>query len=276
MKRLRWIVRLTVLCLAVWGIGFEPGWLQQRQLTLSAPGWPGPPLAIAVASDLHVGSLHAGLPMLHRVVDELNASHPDLILLLGDFMILNPPGGETVEPSAIARVLARLKAPLGVYATLGNHDWGYDGEQVRQALQNVGITVLENSAIALPTDAGPLWLAGIGDDMTSHARPDRAFAQVPAAAPLIVMMHDPANAPDLPARALVAFAGHTHGGQVRLPFIGALFTPGRSPLRHAYGWIPDVPAPTFVTTGVGTSIFPIRFNSPPEIVILRLSGQTSS
>jgi len=276
MKRLRWTVRLTILCLAVWSIGFEPGWLQQRQLTLNAPGWSGPPLTIAVATDLHVGSLHNGLPMLRRVVDELNASHPDLILLPGDFVILNPPGGETIEANAIARELARLKAPLGVYATLGNHDWWYDGEQVRQALQKVGITVLENSAVALPTTAGPLWLAGIGDDMTGHARPAQALAQVPAAAPLIVMMHDPVNAPDLPPRALVAFAGHTHGGQVRLPFIGALVTPGRSPLRHAYGWIADAPAPTFVSAGVGTSILPIRFNCPPETVILRLSASASS
>ncbi|MDR1995446.1 metallophosphoesterase [Azonexus sp.] len=276
MKRLRWIVRLTVLCLAVWSIGFEPSWLQQRELTLTAPGWSGPPLTIAVAADLHVGAPHAGLPMLRRVVDQLNASHPDLILLPGDFVIQEVLGGEMVAPAAIAGELARLKAPLGVYALLGNHDWWYDGEQIRQDLQNVGITILDNNAVALPTAVGPLWLVGIGDDMTGHARPAQAFAQVPAAAPLIVMMHDPANAPELPARTLVAFAGHTHGGQVRLPFIGALITPGRSPLRHAYGWIPDVPAPTFVTAGVGTSILPIRFNCPPETVVLRLSGQTSS
>ncbi|MDR0777160.1 MAG: metallophosphoesterase [Azonexus sp.] len=276
MKRLRWIVRLTILCLAVWSVGFEPGWLQQRELTLTAPAWSGPPLTIAVAADLHVGSPHAGLPMLRRVVDQLNASQPDLILLPGDFMTRGVPGGETIEPAAIAGELARLKAPLGVYATLGNHDWGYDGEQVRQALQKVGITVLENAAVALPTAAGSLWLVGIGDDMTGHARPDQAFAQVPAAAPLIVMMHDPANAPDLPARALVAFAGHTHGGQVRLPFIGALITPGRSPRRHAGGWIPDAPVPTFVTVGVGTSILPLRFNCPPETVVLHLSAPSPS
>ncbi|MDR2839247.1 MAG: hypothetical protein LBV49_11885, partial [Azonexus sp.] len=169
----------------------------------------------------------------------------------------------------IAGELARLKAPLGVFATLGNHDWWYDGEAVRQALQSVGITVLENAAVPLPT-AQPLWLAGIGDDMSDHAQPTKAFAQLPDSAPFIVVMHDPVNADRLPARALVAVAGHTHGGQVRLPFIGALIVPGRSPRQHAYGWIPDAPAPTFVTSGVGTSILPVRFNCPPEIVILRL------
>jgi predicted MPP superfamily phosphohydrolase len=259
----------------VWSFGFEPGWLQQRELALTAPGWPGPPLTIAVASDLHIGAPHVGLPMLRRVVDQLNASGADLILLPGDFVIQGVLGGEAVAPAVIAGELARLEAPLGVYAMLGNHDWWHDGEQVRQALQKAGIMVLENTAVALPAPAGPLWLAGIGDDMTGHARPDRAFAQVPATAPLIVMMHDPANAGSLPANTLVAFAGHTHGGQVRLPFIGALVTPGRSPLRQAYGWIPDVPAPTFVTAGVGTSILPIRFNCPPETVTLRLLPSAS-
>ncbi|MDR2188772.1 MAG: metallophosphoesterase [Azonexus sp.] len=269
MKRLRWIVRLTVLAAVVWSVGFEPGWLQQRELTLTAPGWRGPPLTLAVAADLHTGAPHAGLPMLRQVVDRLNASHADLILLPGDFVIQGVLGGEPAALADIASELARLKAPLGVFASLGNHDWWYDGEAVRQALQQAGITVLENAAVPLPT-AQTLWLAGIGDDMTDHAQPTQAFAQIPAAAPLIVIMHDPANATMLPARALVAFAGHTHGGQVRLPLVGALVVPGRSPRQHAYGWIPGAPAPTFVTAGVGTSMLPIRFNCPPEIVILRL------
>lgn len=275
MKHLRLLVWATLLGLTGWSFGVEPGWLQQRQLTLAAADWTGAPLTIAVAADLHVGAPHAGLPMLKKVVDQLNASRPDLILLPGDFVIQNVLGGEPVAPAAIAAELARLKAPLGVFATLGNHDWWHDGEQVRQALVEAGITVLENAAVPLPSPAGPLWLVGIGDDMTGHAQPAKALAGLPAAARLIVMMHDPANAPALPARTLVAFAGHTHGGQVRLPFYGALLTPGRAPRQHAYGWLADVPAPTFVTAGIGTSILPIRFNCPPETVVLRLSPKES-
>ncbi len=265
-----------LLALTAWSFGFEPGWLQQRQLTLESPNWSGPALSIAVASDFHVGAPHAGLPMVRRVVAGINAAQPDLILLPGDFVIQGILGGEQVLPEAIAEELRSLKAPLGVYATLGNHDWWFDGERVRQALEKVGIKVIENGAVPLATAEGKLWLAGIGDDMTSHAQPDKAFAGVPANARLIVMMHDPANAPSLPHQTAVAFAGHTHGGQVRLPFVGALITPGRAPRQQAYGWIPEVPAPTWVSAGIGTSILPVRFNCPPEYVILRLSGKEKS
>ena len=273
MKRLSLIVWVTLLLLAGWSFGFEPGWLQQRQLTLSVANWSGPPLTIAVAADLHVGAPHAGLPMLRKVVDQLNAGSPDLILLPGDFVIQGVIGGQAVDPALIAQELGRLKAPLGVFATLGNHDWWHNGTQVGQALEQQGIRVIENGAIPLSTASGKIWLVGIGDDMTGHAHPDKAIAAAPADARLIVMMHDPANAPDLPPQTLVAFAGHTHGGQVRLPFFGALITPGRAPRQHAYGWIPGAPAPTWVTSGIGTSILPVRFNCPPETVTLRLGSK---
>lgn len=266
------ILALVAGLVAAWGFGVEPGLLQERRLELKDPRWQGPPLSIAVASDLHVGAPHAGLPMLERVVAGITAAKPDLVLLPGDFVIQGIVGGTPVEIEDIARVLGRLKAPLGVYAALGNHDWWLDGPRVRKALEGAGIAVLDNAAVPLPLSGTPLWLAGIGDDTTDHANAHKTFAAIPAGAHSLAMMHDPANAPDLPNHALLAFAGHTHGGQVRLPLFGALIVPGRAPRTHAYGWIPDVPVPTWVTSGVGTSILPVRFNCPPEYVLLRLSG----
>lgn len=276
MKRFQLIFWGTLLALAGWSFGFEPGWLQERQLNLKASNWNSPPLTIAIASDLHVGAPHTGLEMIRRVVSGINAAKPDLILLPGDFMIQGIIGGQQVAPETIAEALKALHAPLGVYATLGNHDWWFDGPRVRKALESAGITVIENGAIPLPTVAGKVWLAGVGDDMTDHADPGKSFAGVPNDAQLIVMMHDPANAPALPPQTIVAIAGHTHGGQVRLPLIGALITPGRAPRQSAYGWIPNTPAPTYVTSGIGTSILPIRFNCPPEYVILHLGRKEKS
>lgn len=276
MQRTRLIVWGTLFLLALWGFVIEPGWLQQRNLELASPNWRGQPLTIAVAGDFHVGSPHASPDMVRRVVDGINAARPDLVLLPGDFVIQGVIGGDPVAPEAFIGELARLEARLGVFATLGNHDWWFDSERVRKALEGAGITVLENGSQPLSTADGPLGLAGIGDDMTGHADPGRAFAGIPADARLIAMMHDPASARSLPSRTAVAFAGHTHGGQIRLPFFGALITPGRAPRRQAYGWIPDVPAPTWVTAGVGTSILPVRFNCPPEFVVLRLRSLEKS
>ena len=277
MARLRFsrsfkILAASALLVGLWGVGVEPGLLQQRNLSLRSTQWTAQPLTIAVASDLHGGSPHAGPAMLERLVAGIQAAHPDLILLPGDFIIRGVVGGDPMPVEDIAAILGRLKAPLGVYATLGNHDWWHPGPSVRAALEHQGIRVLENEAIPLPVKAGTVpWLVGIGDDMTDHAQVSKAFAQLPADVPSIVMMHDPANAPELPPGPSVAFAGHTHGGQVRLPWIGALITPGRAPRRHAYGWIEAGPVPTYVTAGVGTSILPIRLNCPPEFVVLSLT-----
>lgn len=272
MKKSRLIVWGTLAALALWSFAIEPGWLQQRELELSSPRWHGQPLTIAVAADLHVGAPQVDLAALRRLVAAINATQADLILLPGDF-VYHGVLGQAEKPEAIAAELAQLRAPLGVFATLGNHDWWEGGSAIQTALEKFGIHVLENRAQAIATPNGPLWLVGIGDDMSGQADPAKALAQVPAGAAPLIMVHDPANAPDLPANTLVAFAGHTHGGQVRLPFIGALITPGRSPLRHAYGWLTDVAAPTYVTAGVGTSVLPLRFNCPPEFVVLHLRSQ---
>jgi predicted MPP superfamily phosphohydrolase len=262
-----------VLLGGLWSFGIEPGLLQERRLELASANWHAKPITIGFASDFHVGAPHAGPAQLRRVVDGLMAAQPDLILLGGDFVIQGVLGGEKTSPEAIAAELARLHAPLGVHAVLGNHDWWLDGGQVSKALTDAGIQVHENERVTL---ADGIQLAGVGDDMTNHANVAQTFRQGGEVSNLIVLLHDPANAPELPAGAAVALTGHTHGGQVRLPFIGALITPGRSPLRHAWGWIPDVPVPTWVSAGVGTSILPVRFNCPPEYVLLHLHGTEKS
>lgn len=279
-RRLAWrLLPWALLALpAVWAFGIEPGWLAERRLELSSPRWQAAPLTVAVAADLHVGSPHAGLAMVDRVVDGINAAKPDLIVLPGDFVIRGVPGGVTVAPEDIARHLARLSAPLGVYATLGNHDWWFDhgkGDQVRSALTAHGIRVLENEAVTLQHGGQSIALIGVGDDMTGHANPRKAVKGLPPNAGSLLIVHDPATLPELIGGPSIAFAGHTHGGQVALPFFGALITPGRAPREHAYGWVGAGPVPAFVTAGVGTSILPVRFNRRPEYLIVRLKSATN-
>jgi hypothetical protein len=266
---------LAILALALWSFGIEPGWLAERRLELASPRWTAPEISIAVASDLHVGAPHAGLAMLDSVVTGINAARPDLILLPGDFMINAIVGGERVMPEEIAQHLSKLVAPLGVFATLGNHDWWFDGPRVRRALEAQGIRVLDNEAATLSHGGQRFTLVGIGDDMTDHVDVRKALSGVDTRLPSVLMVHDPATLPDLPAGPALAFAGHTHGGQVALPFFGALITPGRAPRQHAYGWVDAGPVPAFVTSGVGTSILPVRFNRRPEYLIVRLRPATA-
>lgn len=275
-RRFKFAVRGSVLVCAVWGIGIEPRFLREPQEDLVSPLWQGPPLSVLMASDLHIGSLHWGLDRLEQFVESVNAAAPDIVLLPGDFVVRNALGSTPIDIEPVAQRLGRLRARHGVWATLGNHDWWYDGPRVRRALENAGIRVLDNEWARVPTEGGAFVLVGVGDDFTGHADVARAFRGLPAGLPVMVMVHDPATYRQLPDDIVGAVAGHTHAGQVRIPFYGALVVPGSAPRRWAYGWVRERGMPMYVSAGVGTSILPIRFNAPPELVHLKVSrGSTA-
>jgi len=242
-----------------------------RHLRMDLPGWKAG-LRIAVLSDLHIGSPHVGLDKLRTIVEKTNAEQPDLVVLLGDFVTGGPNGrraGGFVEPELTAAELKKLHAPLGVYAVLGNHDWWYDGDRVGKALTDVGIPVLENKAVRV----GPIWLGGIADFWTREPDVAGTLAQVSSSDPVVLITHNPDIFPEVPSRVSVTLAAHTHGGQVKLPIIGTLIT--TSKLGYNAGEYVDHGRHLFVTTGIGTSIVPVRFGVPPEIVILTLSPPKS-
>lgn len=265
----------------IWGFLVEPRLLKVRDIRLRSDRWPNGwnDLRIAILGDLQVGAPHFGLDRLDRVVDRVNSLEPDLVLLLGDYLVrgrvtsISVLFGRFVEPTAIAGRLSRLKSRFGTYAVLGNHDWYHDGHEVRRAFEVEGIPVLENEAAAVDLPQGRLWLAGLADCSTRTPDMAAAVARVPEDEPVIVMSHDPAIFPETPPRALVTLSGHTHGGQVRMPGIGALYTPGPSPLRHALGHIREDGKNLYVTGGLGTSILPLRFNMPPEFGIMTITGE---
>jgi len=261
--------------LAVWAVVIEPRWVAARIEPLACGDWQAQlpaGLSVAVASDWHLTRYAwwrvTSAERAARLVDEINAARPDVVLLPGDFLA-GAADREPFTPEDMAAVLGRLKAPQGVYAVLGNHDWWHDGARVAKALSAQGIHVLENTALRLP--GADVWVAGIGDHSTGHSRPAQALAGVPPGAPTLVLMHDPASFADLPAdRPLaLAVAGHTHGGQVRVPGYGALVVPGAAPREWAYGWVENKGHRMYVTSGLGVSILPLRLNARPEWVLLR-------
>lgn len=258
----------------VWGFWFEPGHrLVEARAELTPRAWPQEldGLTIAAISDIHAGSPYIGRARIEDLVRRVNAAKPDAIVLLGDYVIQTVIGGRFMPPEDLGPLLKELKAPLGVYAVLGNHDWWLDGPRVRAALSANGVTVLENETVRLTRGKAAFRLLGLADHIERSPNPDpAAAAAAKAGEPLIALIHEPDYFPEMPERVALTLAGHTHGGQVRLPLIGSPVVPSRYGQRYARGLIVEGGKQLFVTTGVGTSIIPLRFGVPPEYALLTL------
>jgi predicted MPP superfamily phosphohydrolase len=257
----------------IWGFFIEPRFcLLERTAEAHPRGWPKEldGLRVALISDLHAGSPYVGTARIKGLVERVNAAKPDLIVLLGDYVIQGVAGGTFMPPEDIAGLLKELKAPLGVYAVLGNHDWWLDGPRVRDALAGRGIKVLENEAVRLERGGRAFRLLGLADQIERKPDTVAPLKGVPESEPVIALVHEPDYFPEIPERIALTLAGHTHGGQVRLPIAGSLIVPSDYGQRFVRGLIKEGGRLLYVTTGVGTSIIPVRFGVPPEYVILTL------
>jgi predicted MPP superfamily phosphohydrolase len=266
------IAFVVVMVLTVWGFVIEPNRLVVNEVSLPITEVDARfgNLKVALISDLHVGSSWVDLKKLHDVVAKTNAVKPDLILLAGDFVAESVIGGHFLDAESIAAELGNLSAPLGTFAVLGNHDWVYDGKRVTTALTSVGIHVIENGAVRINRDGKHIWLLGIADAWTRKPDFSKALAEVTDDAPVMAFTHNPDIFPNAPQRVLLMLAGHTHGGQVNLPFVGRLVVPSKYNQRYAIGHVVENGRHLYVSPGVGTSVFPVRFRVPPEITVLDL------
>jgi predicted MPP superfamily phosphohydrolase len=272
--RRTWLGGLAVAGCATVALGLSAFWLEPASLALieeriSLSGSASESLRIAVLTDLHVGSPFNGIAKLREIVDRTNAARPDVVCILGDLVIQGVIGGRFVAPEDIAAELKRLQAGAGVVAVLGNHDGWLNHDRVRDALERNGIRVLEETAAKLSTAGGPVWIAGISDLWTGRHDIAAALAAVKDdGAPVILMTHNPDVFPLVPDRVALTLAGHTHGGQVRLPFVGRPIVPSQFGERFAAGHVVEGDRHLFVATGVGTSILPVRFRVPPAVTML--------
>ena len=278
-KRLRIGFGVTVLVLgllAFYGFFIEPNRLIVREETIAIAPWPREldGLRIAVLSDIHAGGAFIDERKLRSIVERTNQLQPEMIVILGDYI-----AGDgrrhplRMEPDVFASILKNFSAPLGVYSVLGNHDWWYDGAKVRASLEQNGMKVLENEVVKVDARGTSLWLVGLADLWTRPQSVEQTLDRVPQGAPMIAMTHNPDIFPQLPPRVPLLLAGHTHGGQVRFPFIGSVVQPSRFGQRYARGHIVENNHDLFVTTGIGTSIMPVRFNVTPEIVLLTVKSR---
>ena len=272
LRRILLVITPSLLILFLWASWWEPSRLDVIEQTITLRAWhrEHTGLKIAVMSDLHVGAPHRDLPNLKSVVSITNAQKPDLVLILGDFVIQDVLGGQFVPPEPIAQELSGLHAPLGIVAVLGNHDWWFDGDRVRRALTAEGITVLVDQSLQLTHKNKSFWLVGLDDLWTRGNHLQSTLGTIHDDEPVILLTHNPDVFPDVPQRVMLTLAGHTHGGQVNFPLVGRPIVPSKFGSRYAYGLVDENGKKLFVTGGVGTSIIPVRFRVKPEIAMLTL------
>lgn len=282
--------------LAGYAFGYEPNRHPViTRYTLNPPGWRnGLRLRMVILADLHVSDPLMPIDRLESIIDTANSLDGDVHLLLGDYV--NHKTDFWRAPASdmeVAKTLTRLKAPLGVHAIIGNHDWWGDDAamealagptKVHRALEAVGIPVLENTSTKLKKDDGSFWLSGLGSQVaflpifgrrSAHIGYDDLAKVVEQVAvdddPVILLAHEPDIFDRVPERVSLTLSGHTHGGQVR--FLGySPVVPSAFGNRYAYGHIVENGRNLIVSGGLGCSILPVRFGVPPEIVVIDLGA----
>jgi len=275
-------VGLAAMSGAAYGAGEAALDLQVTQYRPVPRAWPkGQRLTMTVIADLHAGGPNMGLERVRSVVDAANAVPSDIVLLLGDYFATHRFVTERVPHAAWAGELARLKSRLGTYAIFGNHDWWFDIEGVRHALAAVSIPALENDALLLGEPGEKFWLAGLGDQVAFRLghRKFRGVDDLPGTLarlttddPAILMVHEPDIFTQVPDRVALTIAGHTHGGQIRIPLVWEAFIPSAYGTRFVYGHVVEEGRHLIVSGGLGTSFVPARVGVPPEIVRIELGA----
>jgi predicted MPP superfamily phosphohydrolase len=281
--------------------------LRIQRYSLTLPGWPrGLRLRIAALADIHACRPWMDAGRVHAIAEHANGLEPDLIVLLGDYTAGHSLVTGQVRPREWAAALKVLRARLGVYAILGNHDWWCDRAAQKAgkgpiesglALEAVGIPVLENDVVRVENAGSPFWIAGLGDQRAFIVRRrwgigfrgvddlSGTLARVTDSAPVILLAHEPDIFPQVPDRVALTLSGHTHGGQIQL-FGYAPVVPSRYGSRYAYGHICETgirttgisasldatPRHLVVSGGLGCSGVPVRVGVSPEITVVTLGA----
>lgn len=261
--------------LAIWSTLIEPSQIKFKEHPIYVKNWPWElsGFSIAFITDIHVGSPHISLEKMQSIVNRTNALKPDLILLGGDYVIQGVIGGHPVPSKDIVAVLSKLRASNGVLGVLGNHDWWDDASRIHHEFDMQKVQILEDTAQHIKIGKNGFWVAGVSDYNEGAHDINKALSGISGHDPIIVLSHSPDIFPDAPSRVGLTIAGHTHGGQVYVPFLGRLVIPSKYGQRYAMGLITENGKQIFVGSGIGTSIFPIRFMTPPEVSILKIYPQ---
>lgn len=293
MKFLKWaggIILTLIFLTLVWGVVIEPRMIDVVRQDAVIPDlpveWEGK--KFGVISDFQIGMWGDNEGTVKRAVQQMTNLDLDFIVILGDFIYHAPSGNEDESQKAADMLVPLINSGKPVYAVLGNHDYGVNSvgekpdlelaQQLEQKLTEIGIIVLKNESREIPLINGSssIQLVGLGAHQPLLDDVQLAFSNVSQRQARIVIMHNPATYQQIPANfAPLAMAGHTHGGQVRIPFTPewSMLTFVESEPVHVDGWIENYGQAgnqLYVNRGIGFSLFPIRINCVPEITIFTL------
>ncbi len=253
----------------------EPNRPRVVRLEIELRRWPAQleGFTIVLLSDFHY-DLHFSAHPLKAAVGMVNALRPDLIVLTGDFVTVPSFDGseekEAAKAEPCAALLRQMRAPHGLWAVLGNHDYDTDPDRVTSALLSHGIPVLANRSVPIEFKGARFWLSGLNDVLSRTSDLNATLANVPREEATVLLAHEPDFA-DHAARYPIdlQLSGHSHGGQVRIPFLPPLYLP-RMARKYYMGLYRIGPLTLYTNPGLGTIELPIRLNCPPEITLLTL------
>jgi uncharacterized protein len=273
-------VTTGVAALAADSVLIDPNFPEIVRKEITLHRWP-PHLdgfTVALLSDFHYDAYFSVHPV-RAAIEMVNGLHPDLIALTGDFVSVPWIGDAAslayyAEPCAA--LLKNLHAPHGLWAVLGNHDVGSDPERVTAALKNVGIPVLGNRSVAIEKDGARFWLSGVDDALNGTPNLDASLRGVPSDEATVLLAHEPDFADYAACYPIdLQLSGHSHGGQVKPPFLRPLYLPDLAK-KYIAGLYQIAGLTLYTNRGIGTVGIPVRFNCPPEITLLTLRGAASS
>ena len=255
------LLLFLAISLFIYSFFIEPNMLTVKYYKINDSSLKG--IKIVFASDFHIKPNQG--KRLAKAVEMINEQHPDIVLSVGDF-VNGHEENMTMPISDIVKQLKNIKTKYGFYTVLGNHEWWIDGEGITEALTENGIKVLANSNTKVNIKGKDIYIAGVED--TTTRTPDIYSALDKTKNPVILLTHSPDVFPRVPTDVKLTLSGHVHGGQVRLPLLGALIVPSDYGNKYSLGLIEEKGKKMIVTKGIGNSILNVRFNCVPEINVI--------
>lgn len=220
-------------------------------------------IKVVFATDFHVRKYQA--KKIEKLVDLINSYNADLVLSSGDF-VAGHTQLSTMSVDKIASLLGKVKSKYGFYTCLGNHDDWQDRKLMTSEFAKNGITILRNENVKLNINGKDVYIVGIQYKVKDIALIDKSLENTKS--PIIMLTHSPDEFVKMPSHINLVLAGHTHGGQVILPFIGTIFTASKYKDKYLNGYFEEDGKKMIVSRGLGVSILPFRFNCKPELVVI--------